>query len=111
MRISPFSTFRTPVVYPSKSWRRIITLRKPAVFSPEQTDYGASVIEAVRASTCYPFAFQPLLKNGRRLVDGGLSSNLPAFLFEEEFRQTRIPALAFDLIAPPSGTPVIYHMG
>jgi NTE family protein len=88
-----------------------ISLRKPAVFALEQTDYGASVIEAVRASTCYPFAFQPLLKNGRRLVDGGLSSNLPAFLFEEEFRQTRIPALAFDLIAPPGGTPAIYHVG
>jgi NTE family protein len=57
------------------------------------------VIEAVRASTCYPFAFEPVFLNGRRLVDGGLSSNLPVFLFTEEYRQTRIPALAFDLSA------------
>ena len=74
-----------------------ITYRRPAIFSLDHTEYGASVIDAVRASTCYPFAFEPVFLNGRRLVDGGLSSNLPVFLFAEEYRQTRIPALAFDL--------------
>lgn len=77
-----------------------LTLRRPAVFSADQTEYGASVVDAVRASTCYPFAFEPVFLNGRYLVDGGLSSNLPVFLFAEEYRRSRIPALAFDLSAP-----------
>lgn len=86
-----------------------ITYRRPVIFSLNQTSYGTSVIEAVRASTCYPFAFEPVFLNGRRLVDGGLSSNLPVFLFAEEFRQARIPALAFDLCAPPSAAGESYH--
>jgi NTE family protein len=77
-----------------------ISRRRPAIFALAHTEYGASVVEAVRASTCYPFAFEPVSLNGRRLVDGGLSSNLPVFLFAEEYRQTRTPALAFDLRAP-----------
>ncbi len=77
-----------------------LTQRRPAVFSHGRTDYGTSVLDAIRASTSYPFAFEPVCLNGRRLVDGGLSSNLPVFLFEQEYRQFRIPALAFDLQAP-----------
>src|SRR5262249_15641586 len=55
--------------------------------------------------------FEPVFLNGRRLVDGGLSSNLPVFLFAEEYRQTRIPALAFDLIAPAGAGGVPYDLG
>lgn len=87
-----------------------ITYRRPAIFALNQTDYGASAIEAVRASTSYPFAFEPVLLNGRRLVDGGLSSNLPVFLFEEEYRQTRIPALAFDLSAAEESSSAPYDL-
>jgi hypothetical protein len=82
-----------------------ITTRRPAVFSRAQTDYGASVLDAVRASTGYPFVFQPVEKNGRWLVDGGLASNLPSFLFAEESRSTGFPAFAFDLtVTPPPAT-------
>lgn len=77
-----------------------ITGRRPAIFSLTHTRYGDSVIEAVRASAGYPFAFKPVEKNGEQLIDGGLSSNLPSFLFEEEYRETRLPTFAFDLIAP-----------
>jgi hypothetical protein len=34
------------------------------------------------------------------LVDGGVASNLPAFLFAEEHLNSRIPTLAFDLRTP-----------
>lgn len=88
-----------------------ITRRRPAIFSRQQTDYGASVLDAVRASTSYPFAFRPVVKNGRCLVDGGLASNLPAFLFDEEYRETRVPALAFDLTAPPGSDLEGYDFG
>lgn len=88
-----------------------ITLRRPAIFALDHTEYGASVIDAVRASTCYPFAFEPVFLNERRLVDGGLSSNLPVFLFSEEYRQTRTPALAFDLCAPLGAVRDVYDIG
>ncbi|HSI11593.1 MAG TPA: patatin-like phospholipase family protein [Chthoniobacter sp.] len=77
-----------------------ITLRKAVVYSREMN--GGSVIEAVRASAGYPFVFQPVVNEwGERLVDGGLASNLPAFLFAEEHRRWRLPVLAFDLVATP----------
>jgi NTE family protein len=46
--------------------------------------------------------FQPVPIYNRYLVDGGLTANLPFFLFEEEQRVNRVPTLAFDLIEPPA---------
>ena len=58
-------------------------------FSKDETLYGSSVLDAVRASTCYPFVFQPVDRNRQCwLVDGGLASNLPAFLFHDEQQRT-----------------------
>lgn len=70
-----------------------------AVFSADHETYGNSVTQAVRASSSYPFLFQPvILPDGRRLVDGGIATNLPTFLFAEEQEATQYPILAFDLI-------------
>jgi NTE family protein len=74
---------------------------RSAVLPRDHEMYGRSALEAVRASAGYPFAFRPLEGSGFRLVDGGLSSNLPSFLFIEEYRNQRIPAFAFDLITSP----------
>lgn len=59
------------------------------------------VVDAVRASISYPFVFKPVPMGGRYLVDGGLASNLPVFLFERERRQRYGPVVAFDLVTPP----------
>jgi len=73
------------------------------VFSFEKTP-KFSVLDAVRASTSYPFIFQPLTGNFNEigadvvLVDGGLSSNLPSFLFHEETLTTHYPIFAFDIV-------------
>ncbi|KAF3886447.1 MULTISPECIES: patatin-like phospholipase family protein [Nostocales] len=56
-----------------------------------------SAIKAVRASVSYPFVFTPIADDDRVLVDGGLSSNLPVFLFQEEQRKNSKPVIAFDL--------------
>src|SRR5215208_1579561 len=53
--------------------------RRPIIFSagdllPER-DW--SVITAVRASTSYPFVFEPVNMNRNYYADGGISSNLP----------------------------------
>jgi NTE family protein len=61
----------------------------------------ASVIDAVRASMSYPFVFSPVPDGPFYLVDGGLVSNLPIFLFEDERRRTGLPVYAFDIVTKP----------
>jgi NTE family protein len=74
-----------------------VTRRKPVVYS--SADLNDSVIHAVRASIGYPLIFEPVRwPNGGYMVDGGLSSNLPSFLFAQESKRT--PVFAFDLISP-----------
>ena len=70
--------------------------REPAVFE-HGPHGGSSVIRAVRASTAYPFVFRPVEIEDTRLVDGGLASNVPVFLFREEQKRTRYPVFAFDV--------------
>lgn len=72
-----------------------ITVRLPVVFDVENYR-RQDVISAVIASATYPFAFQPMRVDKNFLVDGGLSSNLPVFLFEKD-RSNRLPVFAFDL--------------
>lgn len=74
--------------------------RKPLIFSNAGgEEQGGSVLDAVRASMSYPFAFKPVKINDHFLVDGGLCSNLPVFLFDHEREQDRLPLLAFDLVS------------
>jgi NTE family protein len=71
--------------------------RKPIVYSssPEGDD---EVSRAIRASVGFPFVFEPVKDHrGHYLLDGGLSSNLPAMLFEEERSWGGVPVIAFDL--------------
>lgn len=58
-----------------------------------------SVLHAVRASISYPFVFKPVKLKERYLVDGGLCSNLPVFLFAQERLHFGRPIIAFDLVS------------
>jgi len=79
-----------------------LSKRRVAKFSADDTEYGRSVIQAVRASAGYPFLFEPVaMSDGSSLADGGLASNLPTFLFSREHESTQYPILAFDLVANP----------
>jgi NTE family protein len=73
-------------------------IREPVVYSANPKDRNGPVIDAVRASMSYPFVFCPVPMNTRYLIDGGLSSNLPIFVFEDERRATGLPVIAFDLV-------------
>jgi NTE family protein len=101
---------QTDGCYPLKVVASDVTKRKPVEFSLAADDYGNSVLNAVRASSCYPFVFEPFEHQGRRLVDGGLSSNLPASLFHDEQRQTGYPVFAFDLVSKEEDPPTSYSM-
>lgn len=76
-----------------------ITRKRAAVFPDDCHLYGKSVMQAVRASAGYPFVFHPVNAGGAFLVDGGVASNLPSFLFAEESQRSRLPTLAFDLVS------------
>ena len=49
-------------------------------------DAGMAVADAVAASACYPGVFAPVALGGSLFVDGGLVSNLPAWVFDAERR-------------------------
>jgi predicted acylesterase/phospholipase RssA len=57
----------------------------PRVWSTEETP-KASVAVAVRASCSIPLFFQPVVEGNSRLVDGGVLSNLPSFVFSRRGR-------------------------
>ena len=79
--------------------------QKPCVFGSNfPSEIDDSVIDAVRASVGYPFVFRPVRVHDRRLVDGGLCSNLPIFAFAQASERSRTPIIAFDLI-PGSDNP------
>lgn len=56
-----------------------------------------SVALAVRASCSIPLFFQPVLVGDARLVDGGMLSNLPAFVFDTDGHRPAKRVLAFRL--------------
>lgn len=49
-------------------------------------DAGMAVADAVAASACYPGVFAPVALDEGLFVDGGLVSNLPAWVFDAERR-------------------------
>ena len=59
-------------------------LKKPLAIATTDVETGDEVfilegdlVRAVRASSCYPGAFEPVNFNGRMLADGGIVNNLP----------------------------------
>jgi NTE family protein len=104
-----FSDLRARNLRPLKVVVSDLSSRKPVVFSA--VDEDAPVLSAVRGSMSYPFIFKPLIHRERRFVDGGLCSNLPAFVFDKERAQDRRPLIAFDLVSPSKDPPSPYGMG
>jgi NTE family protein len=74
--------------------------REAKIYGPTETP-DASVIDAVRASMSYPFVFRPVREGSFYLVDGGLVTNLPIYLFEKERGSTGLPVYAFDIVTKP----------
>ncbi len=53
------------------------------VFSAE-SDPNMSVVDAVRITMSFPFAFEPVLYQGEYYADGGIASNYPMDIFNQE---------------------------
>lgn len=75
-----------------------VTNRRAVVFSSQDPKTAREpVVNAVLASSAYPLVFAAREFDSALLLDGGLASNLPSFLFADEYRRTGYPILAFDL--------------
>ena len=68
-------------------------------------------VEAAIASAAYPLFFQPYAFQGSLFVDGGLLSNLPAWVFDDERLRQERPIATFGfrfaevpLVGPPTPT-------
>ena len=77
-----------------------LTTMKPRVWSRTETP-TASVAHAVRASCTIPMFFQPVEEGSTLLVDGGLVSNLPVFVFStgsapDQFPDRRVLSFALE---------------
>ncbi|EBU1842537.1 hypothetical protein CTB07_21505 [Salmonella enterica] len=67
------------------------------------------VFDAVAASGAYPLFFRPTQIKNRLVADGGLSCNMPTFVYgDNEFK--KLPIFAFDLM-PSSITPSPVKIG
>ncbi|MBB6284621.1 patatin-like phospholipase family protein [Geobacillus subterraneus] len=68
-----------------------------------------SVAKAVRMSVSIPYFFEPVRLRGQNgtslIVDGGVLSNFPLFLFDEEKKTKKRPVLGIQLSAKPGERP------
>jgi predicted acylesterase/phospholipase RssA len=75
-----------------------------------QNDATVPVADAVVASATFPLFFRPTLLLGGMHVDGGLLSNLPAWVFDDEISTSpeRVPIIGFRLREPAIASEAIY---
>ena len=59
----------------------------------------ANVAFAVRSSCSIPLFFQPVIKGNSRFIDGGVLSNLPAFVFSKPFQPDNYRPLSNKILA------------
>ena len=71
--------------------------RRGVVMGDSPDSPTRNVLTAVRASCSYPFLFRPVMLHRAALVDGGLASNLPVWIFDGERARDGFPLVAFDL--------------
>jgi len=102
--------FRLRVIASDISRGRLLVLPQ------DIADYGITpehlnVAAAVRMSMSIPFFFEPVkLRNMKTnqvsyIVDGGLLSNFPVWLFDSEGSVPKWPTFGFKLVEPETGTP------
>jgi NTE family protein len=105
----PLLGYRAQVVVSDLTEKRLLVLPQDAAklgVAPDELE----VALAVRASMSIPVFFEPVRFTNPRtgrvhlLVDGGMLSNFPVWLFDEERRASGRPTLGLKLIDPEPGT-------
>jgi NTE family protein len=110
---APNSKFahRLQVIVSDLSSRRLLVLPRDADLLGLKPD-DLEVAEAVRMSMSIPLFFEPVeIQNAATnhlhlLVDGGILSNFPIWLFDSEGRAPRWPTFGLLLVEPDPKTPI-----
>jgi NTE family protein len=98
-KLFPSITFKELYAVTKKELKVIATdvlTGRVVEFSYDETP-DACVFQALAASSSYPIFFEPSSYKSYYLVDGGLSCNLPTYVFHKK-KHKRLPVYAFDLI-------------
>jgi NTE family protein len=91
-----------------------ISLGKLLVLPQDIADYGQApdsldIARAVRMSMSIPFFFEPVILQHRGhpsyVVDGGVLSNFPVWLFDDETGEPAWPTFGYKLVDPSDGKP------
>ncbi len=103
----PQRTYRLRVIASDLSARSMLVLPQDARqlgYEPDELE----IAEAVRMSMSIPVFFEPVMANDHVIVDGGLLSNFPVWLFDAPpGTPPRFPTFGLLLVAPGQAAPLL----
>jgi NTE family protein len=101
--------YRLRVIASDVTGRRLLALPQDATHIGVDPD-ELSVALAVRMSMAIPLFFEPVHVNGHLIVDGGLLSNFPVWLFDSHGRAPRWPTFGLLLVEPEPRKSVAHRL-
>ncbi|HEY1359244.1 MAG TPA: patatin-like phospholipase family protein [Thermoleophilaceae bacterium] len=101
--------YRLRVIASDVTGRRLLALPQDAVHIGIEPD-ELGVADAVRMSMSIPLFFEPVSVNGHLIVDGGLLSNFPVWLFDSHGRPPRWPTFGLLLVEPEPRKSVAHRL-
>jgi NTE family protein len=103
----PKRTYRLQVIASDLSARSMLVLPRDAERIGSDPD-ELGIAEAVRMSMSIPVFFEPVTIEGHQIVDGGLLSNFPIWLFDTDPGTTpSFPTFGLLLVAPNQTAPLL----
>ena len=101
--------YRLRVIASDVTGRRLLALPQDATHVGLDPD-ELGVADAVRMSMSIPLFFEPVTVNGHLIVDGGLLSNFPVWLFDSRGRPPRWPTFGLLLVEPEPRKSVAHRL-
>lgn len=103
----PKRTYTLQVIASDLSSRSMLVLPQDAKQLGIEPD-DLEIAEAIRMSMSIPVFFQPVSRGGHEIVDGGLLSNFPVWLFDTPAGTVpRFPTFGLLLVAPGQTAPLL----
>src|SRR4051795_241794 len=101
--------YRLRVIASDVTGRRLLALPQDATHIGLEPD-ELGVADAVRMSMSIPLFFEPVKVNGHLIVDGGLLSTFPVWLFDSHGREPRWPTFGLLLVEPEPHKSVAHRL-